>query len=99
MNTTAQPLEAIAGFAALLQSVRADPAHGDYARGLFTETGLLIGFLLPGDSLLVVLGIVALTAGDVEAAARSTARPRRARPVAEAPPRSPPRSRPPRPGR
>lgn len=29
-----------AGFAALLQSVRADPAHGDYARGLFTETGL-----------------------------------------------------------
>jgi membrane-associated protein len=26
---------------------------------VFTETGLLIGFLLPGDSLLVVLGIVA----------------------------------------
>ena len=29
---------------------------------VFTETGLLIGFLLPGDSLLVVLGIVARTA-------------------------------------
>ncbi|MFM5949730.1 MAG: hypothetical protein ACKOPM_10950, partial [Novosphingobium sp.] len=28
-------------FAALLKTVRADPAHGDYARGLFTETGLL----------------------------------------------------------
>jgi membrane-associated protein len=29
---------------------------------IFTETGLLIGFLLPGDSLLVVTGIVARTA-------------------------------------
>lgn len=29
---------------------------------VFTETGLLIGFLLPGDSLLVVTGIVAHTA-------------------------------------
>src|SRR4051812_27312497 len=29
---------------------------------VFTETGLLIGFLLPGDSLLVVTGIVARTA-------------------------------------
>lgn len=27
-------------FAALLKSVGADPAHGDYTRGLFTETGL-----------------------------------------------------------
>jgi membrane-associated protein len=33
---------------------------------VFTETGLLVGFLLPGDSLLVVLGIVAqLSAWDV----------------------------------
>jgi membrane-associated protein len=30
---------------------------------IFTETGLLIGFLLPGDSLLVVTGIVAHAAG------------------------------------
>ncbi len=30
---------------------------------VFTETGLLIGFLLPGDSLLVVLGIVAQLSG------------------------------------
>ncbi|HEY1187116.1 MAG TPA: VTT domain-containing protein [Gemmata sp.] len=30
---------------------------------VFTETGLLIGFLLPGDSLLVVLGIVAQLGG------------------------------------
>ena len=30
---------------------------------VFTETGLLIGFLLPGDSLLVVTGIVARSAG------------------------------------
>jgi membrane-associated protein len=30
---------------------------------VFTETGLLIGFLLPGDSLLVVLGIVAHMSG------------------------------------
>jgi membrane-associated protein len=30
---------------------------------VFTETGLLVGFLLPGDSLLVVLGIVAQIAG------------------------------------
>lgn len=30
---------------------------------VFTETGLLIGFLLPGDSLLVVLGIVAQIGG------------------------------------
>jgi predicted amidohydrolase YtcJ len=30
-----------AGFAALLQAVKADPAHGDFKRGLFTETGLL----------------------------------------------------------
>jgi membrane-associated protein len=30
---------------------------------VFTETGLLIGFLLPGDSLLVVTGIVAHAAG------------------------------------
>ena len=29
-----------ADFAALLKSVGADPAHGDYARGLFTETAL-----------------------------------------------------------
>jgi len=29
---------------------------------VFTETGLLVGFLLPGDSLLVVTGIVAFTA-------------------------------------
>jgi membrane-associated protein len=29
---------------------------------IFTETGLLIGFLLPGDSLLVVTGLVARTA-------------------------------------
>ncbi|HYH68464.1 MAG TPA: VTT domain-containing protein [Urbifossiella sp.] len=29
---------------------------------VFTETGLLVGFLLPGDSLLVVTGIVARTA-------------------------------------
>lgn len=29
---------------------------------IFTETGLLVGFLLPGDSLLVVTGIVARTA-------------------------------------
>ena len=29
---------------------------------IFTETGLLIGFLLPGDSLLVVTGIVARSA-------------------------------------
>lgn len=28
-------------FTALLKAARADPAHGDYARGLFTETGLL----------------------------------------------------------
>lgn len=28
-------------FAALLKSVRADPAHGDYGRGQFTETSLL----------------------------------------------------------
>ncbi|MGB7655315.1 MAG: amidohydrolase family protein [Novosphingobium sp.] len=27
-------------FAAVLGAVKADPAHGDYARGLFTETGL-----------------------------------------------------------
>lgn len=30
---------------------------------VFTETGLLIGFLLPGDSLLVVLGLVAQLSG------------------------------------
>ncbi len=30
---------------------------------VFTETGLLIGFLLPGDSMLVVLGIFARSAG------------------------------------
>jgi membrane-associated protein len=30
---------------------------------VFTETGLLVGFLLPGDSLLVTVGIVAYTAG------------------------------------
>ena len=30
---------------------------------VFTETGLLVGFLLPGDSLLVVLGIVAHLSG------------------------------------
>jgi membrane-associated protein len=30
---------------------------------IFTETGLLVGFLLPGDSLLVVLGIVAQLSG------------------------------------
>jgi len=30
---------------------------------VFTETGLLVGFLLPGDSLLVVLGIVAQLSG------------------------------------
>lgn len=30
---------------------------------VFTETGLLIGFLLPGDSLLVVLGVVAQLSG------------------------------------
>lgn len=30
---------------------------------VFTETGLLIGFLLPGDSMLVVLGFVAQLAG------------------------------------
>lgn len=30
---------------------------------VFTETGLLIGFLLPGDSLLVVLGMVAQLSG------------------------------------
>ncbi|HEX4846903.1 MAG TPA: amidohydrolase family protein [Novosphingobium sp.] len=30
-----------ADFAALLASVRADPAHSDYARGYFSETGLL----------------------------------------------------------
>ncbi len=30
---------------------------------VFTETGLLIGFLLPGDSLLVVLGVVAYLSG------------------------------------
>lgn len=30
---------------------------------VFTETGLLVGFLLPGDSLLVVLGIVAQIGG------------------------------------
>lgn len=30
---------------------------------VFTETGLLVGFLLPGDSLLVVLGIVAQLGG------------------------------------
>jgi membrane-associated protein len=30
---------------------------------VFTETGLLIGFFLPGDSLLVTAGIVAYTAG------------------------------------
>jgi len=30
---------------------------------VFTETGLLVGFLLPGDSLLVVLGIVAQMSG------------------------------------
>jgi membrane-associated protein len=30
---------------------------------VFTETGLLVGFLLPGDSLLVVLGFVAQSAG------------------------------------
>lgn len=30
---------------------------------VFTETGLLIGFLLPGDSLLVVLGLVSKLAG------------------------------------
>jgi membrane-associated protein len=30
---------------------------------VFTETGLLIGFLLPGDSMLVVLGIVAQFSG------------------------------------
>src|SRR6478609_11516579 len=29
---------------------------------VFTETGLLVGFLLPGDSLLVTVGIVAWTA-------------------------------------
>src|SRR3989440_12915586 len=29
---------------------------------VFTETGLLVGFLLPGDSLLVTVGIVAYTA-------------------------------------
>ncbi len=29
-----------ANFAALLKTVGADPAHGDYARGLFTETAL-----------------------------------------------------------
>ena len=30
---------------------------------VFTETGLLVGFLLPGDSLLVVLGVVAQLSG------------------------------------
>jgi membrane-associated protein len=30
---------------------------------VFTETGLLVGFLLPGDSLLVVLGVVAQISG------------------------------------
>lgn len=30
---------------------------------VFTETGLLIGFLLPGDSLLVVVGVVASVSG------------------------------------
>lgn len=30
---------------------------------VFTETGLLVGFLLPGDSLMVTVGIVAWTAG------------------------------------
>jgi membrane-associated protein len=30
---------------------------------VFTETGLLVGFLLPGDSLLVTVGIVSWTAG------------------------------------
>src|SRR5215213_3915264 len=30
---------------------------------VFTETGLLVGFLFPGDSLLVTVGIVAWTAG------------------------------------
>lgn len=30
---------------------------------IFTETGLLVGFFLPGDSLLVSVGIVAYTAG------------------------------------
>lgn len=29
-----------ADFAAMLSSAKADPAHGNYARGLFTETGL-----------------------------------------------------------
>ncbi|MFM5924050.1 MAG: amidohydrolase [Novosphingobium sp.] len=40
-------------FAALLKAVHADPAHGDYARGLFTETGLqaALGKLRP-----VILG-------------------------------------------
>ena len=38
-----------ADFAALLGTVKADPEHGDYARGLFTETGLLaaVGKLRP----------------------------------------------------
>ena len=34
-----------ADFAALLASVHADPAHGDYANGLFTETGLQAALL------------------------------------------------------
>ena len=33
---------------------------------VFTETGLLVGFLLPGDSLLVTLGIVARSFWSVE---------------------------------
>ena len=49
-----------ADFAALLATVKADPEHGDYARGLFTETGLLaaVGKLRP-----VLLGPGKITKG------------------------------------
>lgn len=51
-------------FKALLASVKADPAHGDYARGMFTETGLTAALLkLRGDILAptkVAAGMAAL---------------------------------------
>jgi membrane-associated protein len=50
MATLSQPEITVAAFVALNLIV-------------FTETGLLIGFFLPGDSLLVTAGIVAVTCG------------------------------------
>jgi len=49
-----------------IRDVRAIIAWGGYA-GLtaiiFAETGLLVGFFLPGDSLLVTAGLLAATTG------------------------------------